>query len=87
MVTIFSDVKVINPSIKRIDYDRNNNDYIGTLFHNRRVAYTLAAAKGYLDHFNPDFLFIHGDGWVQHHAVNVGMLYLWDLPFIVAGIY
>src|SRR3989338_1117612 len=87
MVTIFSDVKVINPSIKRIDYYRNNNDYIGTLFHNRRVAYTLAAAKGYLDHFNPDFLFIHGDGWVQHHAVNVGMLYLWDLPFIVAGIY
>ena len=87
MVTIFSDVKVINPSIERIDYDRNNNDYIGALFHNRRVAYALAAAKGYLDHFNPDFLFIHGDGWVQHHAVDIGMLYLWDIPFILAGIY
>lgn len=87
MVTIFSDPTVINDSITRIDYDKNNNDYIGSLFHNRRIVYGLAAVKGYLDHFNPDFLFIRGDGGVQHHAVNVGMLYLWDLPFILAGIY
>jgi|SRR3989338_6793769 len=87
MVTIFSDPTVINPSIERINYDRSNNDHIGALFHNRRVTYSLAVAKGYLDHFNPDFLFIHGDGGVQHHAVNVGMLYLWDIPFILAGIY
>lgn len=87
MVTIFSDPTVIDDSIKRIDYDKNNNDYIGAALHNRRIVYFLAAAKGYLDHFNPDFLFIHGDGGVQHHAVNVGMLYLWDIPFILAGIY
>jgi len=87
MVTIFSDLTVINDSIERIDYDINNNDYIGTLLHNRRVIYALAVAKGYLDHFNPDFLFIHGDGGVQHHATDVGMLYLWDLPLILAGIY
>lgn len=87
MVTIFSDPTIIDVSIQRINYDRSSNDHIGALFHNRRVAYALAAAKGYLDHFNPDFLFIHGDGGVQHHAVNVGMLYLWDIPFILAGIY
>lgn len=87
MVTIFSDPTIIDASIQRINYDKDNNDHIGTLFHNRRVAYALAVAKGYLDHFNPDFLFIHGDGGVQHHAVNVGMLYLWDISFILAGIY
>ena len=87
MVTIFSDPTVINSSIERIDYDKASNDYIGTLFHNRRVIYALTIAKGYLDHFNPDFLFIHGDGGVQHHAVDMGMLYLWDLPFILAGVY
>jgi len=87
MVTIFSDPTVINTSIERINYDRAHKDYVGELFHNRRVIYVLAMAKGYLDHFNPDFLFIHGDGGVQHHAVDVGMLYLWDLPFILAGIY
>jgi len=87
MVTIFSDPTVINPSIERIDYDRNNNDLLGSIFHNRRIVYSLATAKGYLDHFNPDFLFIHGDGGVQHHAVDMGMLYLWDILFILAGIY
>lgn len=87
MVTIFSDPTVINPSIERMDYDKNNNDLLGSILHNRRIVYFLAIAKGYLDHFNPDFLFIHGDGGVQHHAVDMGMLYLWDLPFIVAGLY
>jgi 4-amino-4-deoxy-L-arabinose transferase-like glycosyltransferase len=87
MVTIFSDPTVLENSIKEIDYDKTKNDYLGSALHNRRIIYFLAGAKGYLDHFNPDFLFMHGDGGVQHHAVNVGMLYLWDLPFILAGIY
>lgn len=87
MVTIFSDPTVINPSIERIDYDKNNNDLLGSILHNRRIAYSIAVAKGYLDHFNPDFLFLHGDGGVQHHAVDMGMLYLWDLPFILIGLY
>lgn len=87
MVTVFSDPTVINPSIQRIDYDKNNNDLLGSILHNRRIVYSLAIAKGYLDHFDPDFLFIHGDGGVQHHAVDMGMLYLWELPFILAGLY
>lgn len=87
IVTIFSNPTVINPSIERLIFDKNNNDSIGLLLHNRRIVYALTIAKGYLDHFNPDFLFIHGDGWVQHHAVDMGMLYLWELPFILAGLY
>lgn len=86
-VTIFSDPDLNRTSIKRIELDQNNNDYIGSLFHNRRVIYFLAVAKGYLDHFNPDFLFLHGDGGIQHHAVDIGMLYLWDLPFLILGVY
>ena len=87
MVSIFSDPKIYDTSIKRIEYDKDRNDQIGTLFHNRRIEWGLAIAKGYLDHFNPDFLFLHGDGGVQHHAVDMGMLYLWDLPFILVGLY
>src|SRR3989344_1659579 len=87
MVTIFSDPEVIDSSIERLSLDKTNNDNLGSLIHNRRIVYALAIAKGYLDHFNPDFLFIHGDGGAQHHAVNMGMLYLWELPFIFAGLY
>lgn len=87
MVTIFSDLNLIESSIAQIEFAKNNNDPIGILLGNRRLVFGLAVVKGYLDHFNPDFLFLHGDGGVQHHAVDIGMLYLWDLPFILLGIY
>lgn len=87
MVTIFSDPNLISDSIKKLEYDTQKQDYLGMFLHNRRVVYAQLAVKGYLDHFNPDFLFLRGDGGVQHHAVDMGMLYLWELPFIVAGIY
>src|SRR3989344_6049899 len=81
MVSVFSSGDILSKSIKQTEHDRANNDSIGSLFHNRRVVYFLSAAKGYFDHWNPDFLFFHGDGGRQHHAVDMGMLYLWDLPF------
>lgn len=88
MVTLFNpSEETLGNSIKEMAYDQKTNNKIGTIFHNRRVIYGLAAVKGYFDHFNLDFLFLHGDGGRQHHAVNVGMLYLWDLPFILIGIF
>lgn len=87
MVSIFSAGETLNPSIKELEYDRLHNDKIGALLDNRRIVYFLALAKGYFDHWNPDFLFFHGDGGGQHHSVNMGMLYLWDLPFILIGAY
>lgn len=86
MVSVFSSEN-LTKSINRIDYDRNNNVPLGDLFHNRRVVYFFSVIKGYLDHFDPDFLFIHGDGGVQHHAVDFGMLYIWDIPLILLGIH
>jgi len=87
MVSLFSDTSVISNSTKELQRDQLNKDFIGSLFDNRRVVYSLAAVKSYFDHWNPDFLFFHGDGGRQHHAVNMGMLYLWDLPFILIGLY
>jgi 4-amino-4-deoxy-L-arabinose transferase-like glycosyltransferase len=87
MVTSFNSSNALTDSIKELEYDKKNNDRLGELLHNRRFVYAGQITKGYLDHFNLDFLFLHGDGGVQHHAVNMGMLYLWDIPFILAGIY
>lgn len=87
MVSIFATGETINPSIKRLEYDLSRNDKAGAILDNRRIVYSLALAKGYFDHWNPDFLFFNGDGGGQHHAVNMGMLYLWELPFIIFGIY
>lgn len=87
MVSLFASSDILNSSIKELEYDKAHNDIAGELFHNRRVVYFLDTAKAYFDQWNPDFLFFHGDGGIQHHAVDMGMLYLWDFPFILFGIY
>ncbi len=44
-------------------------------------------ASNYLSHFDLNFLFITGDNQDRHHAPDVGLLYLWELPFLLAGGY
>lgn len=87
MVSIFGDTPELQKSIERLEYDKAFGNPLGFVFENRRFVYTLSAVKGYLEHYNPGYLFIYGDGGVQHHAVDFGMLYLFTLPFILFGVY
>ncbi|MDO8659115.1 MAG: glycosyltransferase family 39 protein [Candidatus Parcubacteria bacterium] len=86
MVTVFSDPTLQMKSAKNIVNAKKSNNFIGEILNNRRVIFIPTIVRGYFDHFNFDFLFVHGDGGVQHHAYNMGMLYLWDFPFIILGI-
>lgn len=85
-VTVVKPEEQLAESIHHIEYDQSRGDLIGKLLHNRRIVYTLAIVKGYLDHFNLDFLFLTGDAPDRHHARDMGMLYLWEGPFILIGI-
>lgn len=87
MVTIFSDPKLLKISADNLIVAKAKNDIVGQIINNRRLVIIPQMIKGYFDHFSSDFLFMHGDGGVQHHAYNMGMLYLWDFPFILLGIY
>jgi len=88
----FGSVSVINPneklgeSIRAIELDNNRGDFFGKLTHNRRIVFAREILAGYLDHFNFAFLFLSGDPPGRHHAAGMGMLYLVELPFILAGI-
>ena len=86
MVTVFSDQTLQMESAKNVVNAKKNNDFFGEIINNRRLIFIPTIIRGYFDHFNFDFLFLHGDGGVQHHAYNMGMLYLWDFPFIIFGI-
>jgi 4-amino-4-deoxy-L-arabinose transferase-like glycosyltransferase len=86
MVTVFSDPVLQMKSAVNVEIAKKNNDLVGEIINNRRLIFIPTIISGYFDHFNFDFLFLHGDGGVQHHAYNMGMLYLWDFPFIVLGI-
>lgn len=87
MVTIFSDPELLKQSAQKVLAARQNHDAIQQILYNRRVIFIPQMIKGYFDHFDFSFLFLRGDGGVQHHAYNMGMLYLWDFPFILLGIY
>ncbi|MDP2585497.1 MAG: glycosyltransferase family 39 protein [Candidatus Levybacteria bacterium] len=82
-VNIFTDIEVVKTSNQEIINDSSNWSRI---IHNRRVGYALSYLKHYFDNLSPSFLFIKGDGNPKFSAQNVGQMYLWDLPFFVAGI-
>lgn len=86
-VTVLTPTGTLDKSIKELQYDKERGDFLGTVFHNRRIVYTLTVIKGYLDHYNLNFLFITGDGIDRHHPVNFGMMYLVELPFLFLGLF
>ena len=57
------------------------------IVYNRRVVYTGEIIKDYLLHFTPEFLFIQGDSNARHRTFGFGVMYLWEAPFLLFGIY
>jgi len=79
-------IKLLDQASERMNEDQLQGFLFGRFFHNRRFAYFKTALEGYLLHFNLNWLFLKGD-INRHHAPGVGLLYLWELPFVLAGIY
>jgi hypothetical protein len=56
------------------------------IYHNLRLMNASIILKGYLDHYNPNYFFseiVQG----KYHAPGVGLLYVWELPFLLYGIH
>ena len=86
-MSFFSDqTELLKESAFRVVESRENNDLLGFVFNNRRIVYTREVVAGYLSHFNLNWLFITGDV-ARHHAPFMGLLYLWELPFLLIGMY
>ncbi len=82
-VNIFSDISVIKMSNQEILND--HNAWWSKILHNRRLLFAGDFLQHYIDNLTPDFLFIHGDGNPKFSTQDVGEMYLWDIPFFVAG--
>jgi len=63
-----------------------SSSWIQKTIHNRRVVYAKKIITNYFSHFSPQFLFISGDQNGRHGPVGMGLLYLWELPFLLIGI-
>jgi len=55
--------------------------------HNRRLVLLGSYIQNYLLNFDPNFLFIRGDGNLRHHLKNFGVLNIFFLPLILLGMY
>lgn len=62
-----------------------NNDFIGTVLYSRHFFPVQVFIEGYVSHFKPDWLFTNPSA-ESHKVPNIGLLYLWEVPFIIVGI-
>src|SRR5258708_13673266 len=76
---------LLQKNIRRIEYDKQTHDKLGLVFDNRRVVYAQTIIDGYLSHFNFNW-FLNGD-ISRHHAPDMGIIYIFEFPFILIGIY
>jgi 4-amino-4-deoxy-L-arabinose transferase-like glycosyltransferase len=72
--------------ITKLEQDQRVGNRIGQLLDNRRIVYAKTVVAGYLSHFSFKWLFLTGDNQ-RHHAPDMGLLYLWELPFLLYGVY
>lgn len=82
-VNIFSDITVLERSNQEIKND--NYSFLSKIVHNRRIVYAQEFLKHYFDNLNPKFLFISGDENPKFSTQATGQMYLWELPFFIAG--
>lgn len=57
------------------------------LFHNKVAGYASEIFSGYMKYFSYDFLFTDQNYPDRYRVPNMGLLYIFELPFLIAGIY
>lgn len=83
-VNIFSDLSITERTNQAIINDKNST--WSKVLHNRRPVYGVEFLNHYFDNLSFNFLFINGDGNPKFSIHDVGQMYLWELPFLLAGI-
>lgn len=86
-VSAFADVTpFLKDNVAKISFDKQTHDSLGLFLDNRRFEYFKAIISGYISHWDLGWLFIRGD-LARHHAPNMGLMYLFELPFFLLGLY
>lgn len=72
--------------LQRVEVYNKGKPIQARLFHNDPLSGSIVILKNYLKHFDFGFLFFE-TGMPKSHTPNVGLLYLWELPFLLLGVY
>lgn len=60
---------------------------LSNILYNQHIVYAEILLGNYLSQFSPQFLFISGDPQGRHGVRSMGVLYLWEIPFLLFGLY
>ncbi|MEK7572807.1 MAG: glycosyltransferase family 39 protein [Patescibacteria group bacterium] len=77
--------QIFQKSAIKIVEDKKKGDIVGQIIHNRRVVAIQFSLSQYISHLNPKWIFLNS-GTDSFKAPGVGLLYLWESPFILVGI-
>ena len=78
--------RLLARTVNKLEEDRRVGDIVGSILDNRRFVWVTSVISGYLSHFSLKWLFLTGD-YYRHHAPDMGLLYLWELPFLLYGMF
>ena len=84
-VSIFNNLEPVKIANARIALD--NDSRFAKLIHNRRILFAADFLKHYFDNFSGRFLFTHRDRNPRLSVQDMGELYVWDLIFLLIGIF
>lgn len=73
-----------------VDYNQKSKKplrFMSKYWYQKGAYYVYVATNAYFDHFSPTFLFIRGDQIGRHSQVDMGQLYLFELPLILASLF
>jgi 4-amino-4-deoxy-L-arabinose transferase-like glycosyltransferase len=85
-VGLFSDTGPLSRSEELLN-QHPGFTYLDRIVHNKRVLYLLSWGQKYLSHFDLNFLFLKGDEVPRSKNPDLGLLYLFELPLIILGIF
>ncbi len=77
---------ILARSVWKLEEDQKTRNPWGVIFDNRRLVWAKMLLNGYLSHYSFRWLFVAGDN-PRHHAPDMGLLYLVELPFLLWGMY
>ncbi|MBI3576797.1 glycosyltransferase family 39 protein [Candidatus Gottesmanbacteria bacterium] len=84
-VNIFTDASIVATANRRMEQE--GNSFISKVFDNRRIGFVRLYLAHFLDHMQPWFLFVKGDGNPKFSIQDVGQLYPIEAPLLVLGIF
>lgn len=79
--------RISQTSISNEVNDLANKHYQEGKPKDRRLIYAQVFLKNYTAELSPGFLFLTGDPNGRHSTRGMGVMYLWELPFLILGIF